>query len=201
MIRYIILFLLIGFAKPSFAQFKPLPGPPRIVSQTERAESDCNRNCQYRYKYSVEERLKIYPFSKASKVQLVSFTKTPYSGMNSLIPLKNGRVDQAKLKESITLSNLQIDSLTSILYNVSYRGPFFTEVDVKCYNPRNAILFIDTTGKEFAFIELCFECMKHRLSSKRINPGDFCEQKYDLLENYFKDAGIRFGTIEKEHAN
>ena len=83
--------------------------------------------------------------------------------MSSLIPLKNGRVDQAKLKERITLSNLQIDSLTSILFNVTYRGPFFTEVDVKCYNPRNAILFIDETGKELAFIELCFECMKHRL--------------------------------------
>ena len=191
---------MIGFAKPLFAQLKPLQGPPRIISQTEKAESDSNRNCQYKYKYSVEERLKIYPFSKASKVQLVSFNKPLSGARGSYIPLKNGRVDQTKLKEIITLSSKQIDSLTSILYNVSYRGAFFTEVDVKCYNPRNAILFIDATGKDFAFIELCFECMKYRLSSKKINPGDFCEQKYDLLENYFKDAGISFGIIEKEYA-
>jgi hypothetical protein len=60
---------------------------------------------------------------------------------------------------------------------------------------------VDVSGKTFAYIELCFECMGHRVSSTRVNTGDFCEQKYELLENFFKDSGILFGTIEKEFDN
>ncbi|HJW15781.1 MAG TPA: hypothetical protein VJ499_01595, partial [Flavisolibacter sp.] len=147
------------------------------------------------------ERLKIYPFSKASKVQLVSFKKPGSIVMGGHIPLKKGIVNNTKLNEIITLNKIQVDSLKSLLYNVGYRGVFFTEVDIKCYNPRNAIVFVDESGKGFEYIELCFECMKNMLSSKKVNAGDFCEQKYELLENYFKEAGIRYGTLEKEYEN
>jgi hypothetical protein len=201
MIRYIFLVLLFSLAKTSFAQRRPLPGPPRIISKQEREESERNRNCATRHKYSAAKRLAMYPFSKASKVQLVSFKRPDSIFMGGQVPLKNGAVDYTKLKEIKTLNKIQIDSLTQILYNIGYRGPFFTEIDIKCYNPRNAILFVDMSGKAFAYIELCFECMGHRVSSPMVKTGDFCEQKYELLENFFKGSGIRFGTIEKEFIN
>jgi len=201
MIRFIFLALLLNLSKTSNAQLTPLPGPPRLTTKREREESLRNRNCSVRHRYSAAKRLTIYPFSKASKVLLVSFKKPTSIVMGGQVPLKNGKVDYAKLYEINTLNNIQIDSLTQILYNIGYRGPFFTEIDIKCYNPRNAMLFVDVSGKTFAYIELCFECMGHRVSSTRVNTGDFCEQKYELLENFFKDSGIRFGTIEKEFDN
>jgi hypothetical protein len=201
MIRFIFLALLLNLSKTSNAQLTPLPGPPRLTTKREREESQRNRNCSVRHKYSAAKRLTIYPFSKASKVLLVSFKKPTSIVMGGQVPLKNRKVDYVKLYEIKTLNNIQIDSLTQILYNIGYRGPFFTEIDIKCYNPRNAILFVDVSGKTFAYIELCFECMGHRVSSTRVNTGDFCEQKYELLENFFKESGIRFGAIEKEFDN
>jgi hypothetical protein len=108
--------------------------------------------------------------------------------------MKNGRVDLTRLKETKTLSNNQVDTLTDLLYNQSYTGPFYTNQKSGCYNPRNAVLFLDSSHQAFAFIELCFECQGHRLSSTKVKAGDFCNQKYDLLREFFATNGISFGV-------
>jgi len=47
-----------------------------------------------------------------------------------------------------------------------------------------------------AFIEICFECMDYRKSSKKVIAGDFCNHKYDLLKAFFQQAGRQFGITE-----
>jgi hypothetical protein len=121
--------------------------------------------------------------------------------MGGEVPVKKGILNQERVKETITLSASQIDSLTHILYNISYQGPFFTILEGLCYSPRNAILFNNSKGKTFAFIEVCFQCIGNRLSSKKVKDGDFCDEKYELLRNYFRNAGVLFGTEKRIYSD
>lgn len=150
-----------------------------------------NHECKVTNKYSAVDRLKNYPFGVAAEVRLVSFLYKPDSMVVEYsLPEKEGKVDLAKMTETITLDKTKIDSLTHILFNVGYRGRILTSSVVSCYSPRNAILFIDSTGQVFEFIELCFDCSKFRLSSSKIKTGEFCSQKYDIIKAFFVSQGI-----------
>ena len=48
--------------------------------------------------------------------------------------------------------------------------------------------------KVFEFIEICFECDRTRESSNRVSLGTGCNQKLQLIRNYFKAVGINFGV-------
>jgi len=63
------------------------------------------------------------------------------------------------------------------------------------YNPANAILFLDKKDSVFAFIETCFQCWAYRVSKKKINMGDECTDKYELVKNFFLRNEIRVGTM------
>jgi hypothetical protein len=110
--------------------------------------------------------------------------------------MKDKEVDFSKITEQKTLSKEEIDKLTNILYNVTYKGDVFTLSVSGCYNPRNAILFYGSSNHLLEFIELCFECHERRLSSEKISLGDLCNQKSDLLKSFFLAAGIEIGTIK-----
>jgi hypothetical protein len=127
---------------------------------------------------------------------LVSFSYRPDSTIyEHRLPETGGKVDLTKMTEMITLDKAQIDSLTHILFNVGYRGKILTGRGVGCYNPRNAILFMDASGSAFAFFEICFECEAFRMSP-RINPGEFCDEKYSMLKHFFIRNGIEIGTVK-----
>lgn len=111
--------------------------------------------------------------------------------------MNGNEIDFSMIKEERTLTSIQIDELTNILYNITYKGDIFIISGTGCYNPRNAILFYDTGGHLLEFIELCFECSGSRLSSEQISLGDWCSQKSSLLKNFFLNAGIEIGTIKE----
>jgi hypothetical protein len=190
------LFILIVFLINNNAsgQLKVIPGKPGQLTKKEMEEDQRNQNCFYHYKYSRQQRLQLYPFKEAKKVLLVSFAQPDSVIMGGELPLENGMVNLKLLTETKAISQEEIDSLTDLLYNQSYGGNFYSFSRSLCYNPRNAILFLDRFGQVFAFIELCFECHDYRLSSKRIKAGDFCNQKYELLRKFFAANGIAFGT-------
>lgn len=85
--------------------------------------------------------------------------------------------------------------MTDILYNNVYRGFFFT-IQSSCYSAKNAIIFLDKKGKLISFIEISFECESSRKSSKKVIAGDFCNQKYNLLKQFFNRSGIQFGITK-----
>jgi|SRR6185437_5518461 len=181
----------------SYAQPTTIPGKPRQLTKKEIEKDKRDKNCFYKKKYSITERLQFFPFNKAAKIKLVSFDKPDSVIMGGELPMKNEEVDYSRLKEIKTIGKSQIDTLTDILFNEGYGGSFYSFSESMCYNPRNAILFIDANGKTFGFIEICFECSGYRLSSKKIKAGYFCNQKYDYLRNFFAANGIVFG-VKKE---
>ena len=164
--------------------------------------------CLHRNKYSPPQRLKIYPFNNSAEVRLVSFNsfdgpkyRTEKTDPDTVkhYPFYDHKIDTTQFIETKKLTRNQINKLTDILYNVGYRGTNYIIDQASCYEPRNAILFIDAKGSIYAYIEICFECQRYHLSSRKIKVGDFCEQKYQMIKNFFGSAGIEFGITKTEH--
>ncbi|MBO9675935.1 MAG: hypothetical protein J7577_21000 [Sphingobacteriaceae bacterium] len=114
---------------------------------------------------------------------------------------KNKKLDLTRLKEKKVLSALEVDKLTNILYNFgytstkSYKGLLIAKSDgYRCYEPRNAIAFLDENGLITEYIEICFECQRSKVSSEKISIGELCENKFELIRKYFHTIGIKYGT-------
>ncbi|MGZ3898502.1 MAG: hypothetical protein ACXVLT_01640 [Flavisolibacter sp.] len=196
MTKLLVLLSLLFVYAIAQAQLKPLD-IKHSATKSQKIQSDANLHCKTHNRYSTAQRRGFYPFSKAGRIELISYNWPDSVVMGGEVPLKGEQLDATYVKEVKVLSGTQIDSLTQILYNVGYKGYFFTEVDIKCYDPRNAIVFLDVSGKLLGFIELCFKCQKFRLSSQKIRTGDFCYEKYELLKTFFSSVGIEYGTQER----
>lgn len=178
----------------------------RPLSEQEQILYEESRECGKVYALTPAERNKKYPFSKASTIQLVSFKNNSTDELNydrDSLPRINDTVCYSKLFEIITLRSSQIDILTDLLYNYGRKstytppnGVFLTGSIPTCYNPRNAILFIDQNNQVYDFIEICFECDDSRTSSKNIDLGEPCTNKLKLLKQFFLEVGIHYGTAE-----
>ena len=202
MSRILPFFLALFLLNSAAAQKRRLPlPPPEPPTQEQMRQENENHTCSNTNKYSQKERRQFYPFSEADTVKIVSFDNRPDAngiieiGGNRL-PMKNGKIDFTKLDETKQLNEAQIDTLTDILYNIGNRGEISVITESGCYNPRNAIVFVNKKGKSFAFLELCFECEGKRASSKKVKTGDFCNEKYDLLKAFFARAGIEIGITK-----
>lgn len=191
--KYILLFAVF-FSMDSFAQFRKLDtlppaagGYPKSILKIE-AE---NHKCVKLPKKSFSTILKKYPFTKTAQIKLVSFKGTT-------LPFENDTVCFSKLTEIQTLTLSQIDSLTDLMYNVGFGGTILIVEELSCYNPRNAILFIDSSGKTFEFIEICFECEQVVCSSEMVDFGEICNEKFSLVKKQFLHAGIKYGIHPNE---
>ena len=183
----------------------PPPGPPPAPSKEQLAWDKKHYSCFNTSQYDAKQRRAFFPFNSATRVKLISFgtDDVPYQP----VAVNNFSIDSTKIKESKVLSFAGIDSLTDIMYNVGFtpmkhkrpriKGEL-KEADprVMCvYQPRNAILFIDSTGKVTQYISICFTCHQYYLSSRKIKYTADCENKYELLKIYFLSQGIKYGTI------
>jgi len=171
---------------------------------------DKNHQCGKTHKYSFADRLKNYPFDKANAVLIVSFNYsvvetyiiTPNNKDSTAIysegrlPIKDDTLSYADLAEKFKLNEKQIDSLTNILFNYDYKGKIEFELTSLCFDPHNAIVFLDNNGKMFEYIEICFLCDRINVSSEKIKTGNFCHGKYELLKTYFRQIGLKIG-VEK----
>ena len=99
--------------------------------------------------------------------------------------------------EEKDLDKENVDSLKRIM-NFYYR-PKIDEPELpKCFEPRNAILFLDKKGKIIACIELCLSCAGWRIytQSKMKYIGSFenlfcwCQKG---MSDFFKQNGIHYG--------
>lgn len=188
----------------------PPPAPPKLSGRKYK-EYLKNYDCVYNGKLSVDERLKIYPFSKAMRVLLVSFPAVKlWHGTEGYtfgggIPKKDDQVDTAAFKEKIELNKLQINVLSDILYNYNYRKDKDLLIShLSCLLPtENAVIFLDEQKKCFAYLELCFcDCMDYEIVPNSMRMGDFCRGKMELLKNYFAEQGISYGlNNECGHSN
>lgn len=194
MIKLFFLLISLIVSADSNGQPTPISGKPRLLTKKEIESDRINQNCFYKKIYTSSQRRQFYPFNKAAEIRLISFNDPDSAIIGGQLAIENGQVDATTLREIITINSAQIDSLTDLLFNIQYGGKFYSTWETMCYNPRNAILFIDSAGNIFDYIELCFECEDHRLSSRDIKAGDFCNQKYEYLKNFFAANGIRLGV-------
>jgi len=176
-------FVVTAFLTLSLITGRVMGQEPRLSKRQLKREGG-NQNCIQTNKYSPNELRKFYPFNIANSVTIVSF-ENDTSGFSGNLPTVNGEIDYSKIKETKILTRGQIDSLASILHNVSYRGEIIFSAEASCYNPRNAVLFFDSNNHLLEFIEICFECHKLKVSSDKISLGDQCNQKSKMIKDFF----------------
>ncbi|QKJ28661.1 hypothetical protein HQ865_02440 [Mucilaginibacter mali] len=191
----------------------PLPGPPT------KADDECAdkaNQCLNSHKYNARQRLAFYPFNIACKIRLISFEYNndprsviigekaiPENNTNQepiITPVKSGEfaIDYSRIIEFKDLSQKAIDELTDIFFNVGFTpikcNVYIGSTGAKCYEPRNAILFIDKNGKTVQYVELCFGCQRYYLSSSKIKNTAYCEQKFNMIRTFFASEGVVYGT-------
>jgi hypothetical protein len=178
------------------------------------AHGDTDDYCAFTNKYTAKERLKLYPFLKATKVLAVSYEppvmeetvinsdlkaeiKVP-SKPSGLI-VKDGVLDYSTLIEIKELNAAQIDSLTNLLFNTDFKVKGLNSFsEGNCFEPRNSFVFFNLAGKVFDYLQICFECLNSRSKTDKISVGKLCAQKYDLLRAYMIGLGIKSGTEKME---
>lgn len=187
-------------------------------TKAQQALIDKHETCTNLHRYTAGRRRAFFPFGPAASIRLISYESLRPNNdivldgqdrppvppedtvMENFIPMgiNNFKVNYRRVVELKDLSAAGIDSLTDILYNVGFTPvknvPRYATPGAKCYEPRNAILFLDAEGKVMQYIEFCFACEKYNYSSPKTKPIDYCEQKYDMLRTYFLKQGLKYGT-------
>ena len=175
--------------------------PPQPPTKKELEEEERNHNCIKKNITSLTARLKKYPFNLSAQIQFVSFPDKVYLTDNEILrkdsfPRINDTILYSKLTEFKTLTYPQVDKLTELFYNYGFRGTTYKISEAACYNPRNAILFLDNKGKVIELIEICFECHKTSESSDKVSIGELCDQKLEMIFELFKKVGIEYGITK-----
>ena len=161
------------------------PGPPPY-----KPKGGVDENCIYRNKYTETERLKFYPFNVSDTIKLISFRYH-----NNNYPINKDHITIDSLVEEKTLSKEEVARLTDILYNNVPRRPGNIHAILECFEPRNAVLFIDKSGKLKEYMLICFHCRRFESSSsEKFGEWDICNQKSEMIRKFFVSAGMKFGT-------
>lgn len=173
-------------------------------------------NCSFTNQYTLAKRLKMYPYSAAAKVIVVSYYgggepntdiridanapvhKPSYKETQHYkgLVIRHMKLDYSTLIEIKTLNSKQLEKLSNILLNYEYAGmKDYTLIgSAACFYPRNSIIFFDKNGKIFDHLDICFSCHRYDSGSGKLGVGTECAQKFDMLAKFFIEAGIRYGT-------
>lgn len=192
--RILLIVFIIFSCNVSFSQAK------KKKYKDEIEKLNCAKNSNIR----LEKRLSYFPYNLTSQIKIISY-KNKEVGiygedlqkyLNLLLEKKDSIIEN-KFDEIKVLNFEQIEKLTNIIYNYGYESESSIRQATNCYMPRNAILFYNSENKIIGFIEICFECSGYRTNDNKINLGEECTQKFELLKEFFKNCGIKYGTNEK----
>jgi len=165
---------------------------------------------------SLGQRIKNYPFNKASKIKIVSYN-LDFSKNNSYEPPPpKTKDDSIQLKtfynrpkpidlrkiletqsekeiiESKTLNLEEISKISYIIFNTCEKYYITIYSQSGCFFPRNAIIFYDENDKIFEITEICFQCDNlESYPSKFLNWKNTCEFIYPELEKFFQSKGLQ----------
>jgi hypothetical protein len=146
-------------------------------------------DCVKKLKLSPKERLNQFPFNYAIKIQLISF-----SPGHLTVPLNKKSINWSQLKDSVTLTTKQIDSLTELLFNLGFKGNRYTKNVSTALGLDLAIAFFDISNNLFEYIEVCFDCGEIDLvtSKRRKNVGIPCNQRLEKIKDFSIKSGLHF---------
>jgi hypothetical protein len=164
-------------------------GQTPVSKHKKQIDVPWDLTCVHRNIYSLDLRLKKYPFNIADTVKLVSFRYH-----NNNYPIQKGHITSDSLIEEKILNSEEIGNLTDILYNYVPRKESNFGSETQCFFPRNAVLFIDKHGMVKEFVLICFHCSRFESSSDNWWDWTNCDQKSEKIHQFFISAGIKFGT-------
>ena len=145
--------------------------------------------CINHNKYSIEQRLRFYPFNRAEDVALISYRDAAVEA--ELYAAKNKLPDLGQADNMVVLDRQEINDLTNTIFNTGYREQVFVKtLAMECAAIKNAIVFLDRSGKPFEYILLYFGCNQYGYSSEKVKDGDYCTGKFDLLKRHFIAKGV-----------
>lgn len=152
---------------------------------------DYRMPCTHFGNLSLKQRLALYPFNKAKSVMLVSFTDAsiiyPDYDRNKKSILSLSNINNKKV-----LTAADIDKLSDLLFNVGYDTDKLIKTMVpECPELKNAIIFLDHKGKPFDYIGVYFGCNASEYNINKIQFPLNCDEKYNMLSQFFSEQGIR----------
>jgi adenylate cyclase class IV len=184
-----LLLLILFLTSCSFLRYK---NKSSIFIETDERILGENSKCVYKPLLTIEERKKLYPFKQASKVLLISFNDQTQP--QDKTPTKGNRIDSTNLRQVTKLEIKEIDSLSSLLYNVGVNDKSKNTIieQASCYNPKHSIIFLDNNDQIIDYIEICFACSRYVTKTEKIREIEMCSSKYEIIKEYFKRFGFKF---------
>lgn len=149
--------------------------------------------CGNEERKSPKEIRKISPYNSLHSVRVVSFKTLDNDSiyLEPEIPKTNGQIDFNQMFEVKVLDKELEGKMLDILLN--YDNPDGIMEIFMCWEPRNAIIFLDKAEKVIGYIEICFECNKYQAEPKTLSLGQFCREKFDAVQGIMMAAGITYG--------
>ncbi len=191
--RYIIIVLiLLNFSCQTKETVNQTISTPDIVSVEEDEYDEGETGCTYIQ--TGQKPANTHPFDKSDKVELVSYGTRRDSYRNDEL-IRSGKFTVPEIQQRVRLNKTQRDSLFSILFKLKKIRKGNVESIADCYNPRHSIVFYQG-GQAIAFLEVCFECNGTR-QTKELYLGEFCDEKWCILQQFFKVNGADFGLINE----
>ena len=193
-----------------------------LLGDYSTAHGKINKNYQ---PISLGQRIKNYPFNKASKIKIVSYNLdfAKDNGYEPAPPPPKTKEDSVKLNEfynrprsidfreiiktqsekgiveSKTLNLEEISKISHIIFNTCEKYLITMVSQSGCFFPRNAIVFYDENDKVFEIIEICFQCGNlESYPSNFLDWKSICEFMYPELEKFFKSKGLQTQYIPKK---
>jgi hypothetical protein len=135
-------------------------------------------------------------FSRVAAVKVTSFKNPPEARYGREIPRINNMVDVNRMFEVKTLDAEMRDLVVKVLryYNLDT----MESNSASCYEPRNAILFMDSRDAIIGHVELCFGCQRGRAEPMVFDSEEFFAEQWEALRRIFMMAGIKYGTDPNE---
>ena len=163
---------------------------PRLANPGDKKpKHGYDSDCVHRNTYTQNQLLDHFPFKVADTIKLVSFRYH-----NNNYPVRKNHITSDSLIEQLVLSKSEVIQLADLIYNVGLKKYTGIGSVNQCFFPRNAVLFIDKTGKLQAYALICFHCRRVENYADDMSSWDDCDQKVDMINKFFISAGIKFGT-------
>jgi hypothetical protein len=165
-----------------------------LIGQSIVAIGQTQNYCGNSKRSDIEKIKKKFPFNELKTIRLVSFKREKEEDERKT-PKTNEQIDFRKMFENVLLSADNESVLLDILfnYNNDLKNEDISWEAASCYEPRNAIVFMDNKGKVLGFVEVCFDCKRYVIEPKSMAIGEFCDEKFDRLKDIFGKSGIKYG--------
>src|SRR5690606_24213649 len=136
---------------------------------------DKKLSCKKKYKASIEERLNKEQFKNTQKIAFVSFKSKMEDSI--FIDLQKyfkeikqdfSKFDLNDFHEVKFLDEKNIEEFSNLIYNFGLNKETNWRNEYSCYEPHNAVLYLNEDNTLKGFIEICFDCDKNYSSNEDI---------------------------------